>query len=100
MLTLAYIVFLTNFTFGLLVRLRVIESGRMRFVHHGLYALTLASLVAAAVVEGMNAEYGRVWMLAAMGAFLLCMPFFRGWSRGHWVYAVICSVLYSALVFW
>jgi hypothetical protein len=98
-LPIAYSIFLVNFVFGLLVKKRIIDSTRFRFVHHMLYFFVVASLLVAtalAFIEGSE----RRWLQAGMAGLLLCMPFFRGRSRGHWIYATLCCAVYSAIVFW
>lgn len=99
MLIAAYSIFLTNFVFGLLVKSRVIDSRRFRFVHHMLYFLVVASLLASAILAFAEGR-GSAWFLAGMTGLLLLLPRFRGRSRAHWMYATFCSAVYSAIVFW
>lgn len=64
-----------------------------------LYFLVVASLLASAVIAFLDG-LERAWLLAGMTGLLLVMPRFRGRSRWHWMYAMFCSAVYSAIVFW
>ena len=99
MLITAYGIFLTNALFGLLVKLGVIDNGRFRVVHHLLYFLVVVSLMSATLLTFLRGERGG-YAMGAMAGLLLCMPLFRGRSRGHWLFASCCALLYTTLVAW
>jgi hypothetical protein len=95
----AYCIFLTNVLFGLLVKIGVIDNRRLRVVHHLLYFLVVVSLLVATLLAFLHRERSG-YAMAGMTALLLCMPLFRGRSRGRWIFATCCAGLYTALVAW
>lgn len=97
MFSVAYALFLANFTFGILVRTGVVPPVRFRRIHHLLYFAVIISLAAAVVTEVLL--YNR-FAIAPAGVFclLLAMPLFRGHSRAHTLYAVLCFVAYTTVV--
>jgi hypothetical protein len=98
MIATAYGIFLVNFLFGLAVGLGIVDSSRFRFVHHAIYFLVMLSLIVATALSIGRGE-SIAWAFGTMAALLLVMPRFPGRSRGHALYAVVCLVLYSAIVF-
>lgn len=90
---------MTNLVFGILVKMRVIDSSRFKVVHHALYFLVMASIIITAALAFMMGA-SNAWPLAAMAGMLLGMALFKGRSRAHWMYAALCSAVYSALLFW
>lgn|GEM_PF-997163 len=99
MLIAAYSIFLTNLLFGALVKGRIIDSRSFRVVHHLLYLIVVASLLAATLLAFMRGRQ-QAYATGAMAGLLLCMPLFRGRSRGHWIFALVCALLYTLLVIW
>ncbi len=99
MLIAAYSIFLANFLFGALVKSRIIDSRSFRIVHHLLYLLVVVSLLVATLLAFMRGRH-QAWGTGAMAGLLLCMPLFRGRSRGHWIFAILCALLYTLLVIW
>lgn len=97
MLPVAYIFFLVNFTFGVFVKTGVIPPVRFRRFHHVLYFAVMASLAIAIIVDGFLHSYLPV-ALVLVFCLLLAMPLFRGGSRTHIVYAVVCLAVYTAIV--
>ncbi len=97
MLAIAYMFFLANFTFGILVGTRIIPSSRFRQFHHVLYFAVMLSLAGAIIADGFLHSRLPVLSLCVFG-LLLAMPLFRGGSRTHAVYAVMCLALYTAIV--
>lgn len=97
MLLIAYICFLANFTFGVLVRTGVIPRVRFRRFHHLLYFSAMASLAAAIIVDGFLHSYLPVAPLLVF-CLLLVMPLFRGGSHAHIVYAILCLAIYTAII--
>ncbi len=98
MLIVAYVLFISNFLFGLLVRVGMVPAARFRIVHRLLYALVLLSLAAAAAVS-IAAGRGIPWPLVLVGVLLLGMPFFPGRKTAHAIYAVLCLAMYTAVVY-
>lgn len=97
-LTIAYGFFLANYLFGISVATGLVRSKRLRFLHHTLYFLVLLSLGIAlllALLHGTLLGYG----LIVLFLLLLVMPRFKGRSRGHRIYATVCFLLYSLLLF-
>ena len=77
------------------VRSGRIDLGERHWLHHALYATSLAAATAAAVVD---AARGRpTWPIAAstLGVLLL-LPTTRGGSSAHVVVAVAASAVYTA----
>lgn len=97
MLVVAYIFFLVNFTFGVLVKTGVIPPVRFRRFHHVLYFAVMASLAAAIIVDGFLHSYLPVAPLLVF-CLLLVMPLFRGGSHLHIVYAMLCLAVYTAII--
>ncbi len=97
MLALAYMLFISNFLFGLLVRTGAIPDARFRLVHRLLYASVLLSLAAAAAAD-IIAGQGIPWLLLTVECLLLGMPVFAGRTSAHAVYACVCLLMYTAVV--
>jgi hypothetical protein len=97
MLAVAYTFFLANFTFGLLVGARIIPSMRFRRLHHALYFGVMVSLAGTIITEEFLDGHLAV-LPAIVFCLLLAMPLFRGGSRLHAAYAVLCLVIYTAVV--
>ena len=96
-LPIAYLLFVINFLFGVLVAVGIIPRGRWGKVHHFLYLLTMAGIVAAAI-EAV-AQQRSLLMIAAMTLLLLGMSRTRGGGRAHSIYASVCLVVYSVVVY-
>jgi len=99
MLVAAYSIFIMNLAFGVLVRWRVIDSARFRIVHHVLYFIVMASLLAA-VLMAFGEGSALAWPLAGMAALLLGMALLPGRGRAHRAYAIFCCAVYSAILLW
>lgn len=98
MLKAAFLCFILNFAFGLLVRTGIIDSRRFRFVHTALYFCAIASLAITALAYwAFGPGIGAV-ACGAMVLVLLGMSRFAGRSRGHWIYALLCAALYIGLM--
>lgn len=98
MTAIAYGAFLLNLLFGLGVRLNVIPRGGYRRIHHILYFIVMASLAAAILAAILR--HDTIWYrLVPMGIILAVMPRFSGFSRGHWIYALFCLIVYSLVLF-
>jgi len=97
MLKIAYGSFIINFTFGLLVKARIINSRKFHLAHHGIYFVVMATLFAAIAVELLN--QGEIpYLLIGLFGLLFGMTRFSGRSTGHWQYATLCLIIYSAIV--
>lgn len=80
---------------GASVRIGRLDLGRQRWLHHALYATTLASAVGATVVDGIK---GRpTWPIAAgtLGVLAL-LPATKGGSNAHVAVAATASTVYVA----
>lgn len=78
---------------GTSVRTGRLDLGRQRWLHHALYAATLASAVGAAAVDGIK---GRpTWPIAAgtLGVLTL-LPATKGGSNAHVAVAATASTVY------
>jgi hypothetical protein len=93
----AYLLFVVNFLFGVLVATGIVERGRWSRLHHVLYLLTMIGIVAALTDAMLRRQ--PIVHLAAMALLLLGMTRFRGGSRAHSIYATLCLVAYSALLY-
>ena len=98
LLQIAYLLFLLNFLYGVLVALGIIPRGRWGKVHHFLYLLTMAGIVAAGI-ESVVQQSSLLPALAAMTLLLLGMSRFRGGGRAHSIYATLCLVVYSVIMY-
>lgn len=96
-LTIAYLLFVLNFLFGVLVALGIIPRGRWGKVHHFLYLLTIIGIVAA-IIEAVVLKAPLLPAIGVMALLLLAMTRFHGGSRAHSLYATLCLALYSALL--
>jgi hypothetical protein len=79
---------------GLSVRTGRVELGRWRWLHHGLYATSLATAAGASVFDG--ARHRPTWPAAAatLGVLML-MPATRGGSRSHLTVAAAAATVYG-----
>lgn len=77
------------------VRTRRIDLGERRWLHHALYATSLAAAAGATVVD---AARGRpTWIVAASTlGVLVVLPTTRGGSGPHVAVAVVASAVYTA----
>lgn len=80
---------------GTSVRTGRLDLGRQRWLHHALYAATLASAVGATVVDG--AKRRPTWPIAAgtLGVLAL-LPATKGGSNAHVAVAAAASTVYVA----
>ncbi len=97
MLKIAYGSFIINFTFGLLVKARVIDSRKFHLAHHGIYFVVMATLFAAISLDLWN-EREIPYLLIGLFGLLLGLSRFGGRSAGHWQYATLCLIIYSAII--
>jgi hypothetical protein len=96
-LLIAYLLFVVNFLFGVLVATGIVERGRYRKVHHFLYLLTMLG-IGAAVVLAIVRNHSLPPAPMAMALLLLGTSRFHGGTRAHAAYAVLCLVVYSMIV--
>ena len=92
-LQIAWLIFVVNFLYGVLVASGVVERGRWRKIHHFLYLLTILGILAAIAVALLDGRSLPV-PLAVMALLLLGMSRFGGGGRAHAAYATICLVVY------
>jgi hypothetical protein len=80
---------------GLSVRTGRVTLGRWRWLHHGLYATSLAAAAGATVLDGAR---GRPTWPVAAGTFgvLMLLPATSGGSRGHLAVAAAATTVYIA----
>lgn len=91
-ISLAFGCFLTNFLYGILAKLRIVDAARFKVMHHILYFCVMASL---GLAIGMEVWRGAAPVpLAAVFVMLFGMTRFSGKTRQHWQYAVWCLVAY------
>jgi hypothetical protein len=97
LLAVAYTLFLLNFAFGIAVKLKIVDSSRFRYVHHGLFALVIISLLAAILADVVST--GSIpWPLAGLVIMLLLIARFPGSTAPHPLYATICLIVYTLAV--
>lgn len=80
---------------GLSVRTGRVTLGRWRWLHHGLYATSLATAAGATVFDGARGR--STWPVAAatLGVLLL-LPATHGGSRPHVAVAAAAATVYVA----
>lgn len=94
----AFLCFVLNFVFGLLVRTGIIDSRRFRFVHTALYFCAVTSLAIAALAYWTFGPSIGAVACGVMLLLLLVMSRLPGRLRGHWIYAIICAAMYIGLM--
>lgn len=84
--------FLANFLYGILAKLRIVDTTRFKVAHHILYFCVMASL---GLAIGMEVWKGAMPVpLVMLFVMLFGMTRFSGKTRRHWQYAVWCLVAY------
>ncbi|MBC8044231.1 MAG: hypothetical protein IAF08_12405 [Rhizobacter sp.] len=94
----------------MLVKFKIVDNTRFRFLHHAIYFFVMCGVIAATVIaflqpspqrlSGNNLAVNSVaYSLAVLTAMLLLMIRFRGRTAGHWMYALVCLSVYSVIVF-
>ncbi len=92
----AYACFILNFAYGVLAKMKVMDTARFKIAHHVIYFCVVASLIIALVGEYMNGKFPV--LLLVMAVLLLGMTQFSGKTKRHWQYALICLFIYSAVL--
>ncbi len=92
----AYAFFILNFAYGVLAKMKVINTARFKIVHHAIYFCVIVSLILALLMEYMDGKFPV--LLLIMAALLLGMTQFSGKTKRHWQYALICFLIYSAVL--
>lgn len=97
-LPIAWLLFVVNFLFGVLVALGVFPRGRWSRMHHFLYLLTMIGIISA-TIESIVQQPTLLPATGAMAILLLGMSRFHGGSTGHSLYASLCLLVYSAILY-
>lgn len=80
---------------GIAVRSGRVDLGNRRWLHHALYATSLAAATGAAVVDAARGH--PTWPIAASTlGVLVVLPTTRGGSAAHLVVAIAASTVYAA----
>ena len=80
---------------GANVRTGRLDLGRQRWLHHALYATSLATAIGATVIDGSNRR--PTWPVAASTLVVLALlPATKGGSGPHRAVAAAASVVYVA----
>ncbi len=90
---LAVILFLANFTLGLLVQFRIVDTKPFRWLHHALFFAVFAS-AALAVAVGFWREQPYRWVLLPVLALFAVLPRVRAGTLGHAALASGALILY------
>lgn len=91
---LAVVLFLANFTLGVLVQFRIVDTRPFRWLHHALFFTVFAS-AALAVVVGFWAEAPYRWALLPVLALFAVLPRVRAGTVGHAALASGALILYA-----
>lgn len=91
---LAVVLFLANFTLGVLVQFRIVDTKPFRWLHHALFFAVFAS-AALAVVVGFWAEAPYRWALLPVLALFAVLPRVRAGTVGHAALASGALILYA-----
>jgi hypothetical protein len=92
----AYSCFILNFTYGILAKTGIVNAAHFKIIHHAIYFCVMLSLAVAALVEWLDGKF-PVLLLITVG-LLLGMTQFSGKTERHWQYALVCFIVYSAVL--
>jgi hypothetical protein len=92
----AMVLFLANFTLGILVQFRIVNTKPFRWLHHALFFA--ASAVAAGVGFLQGAPYR--WVLLPVLVLFAVLPRVRAGTPGHAALASGALILYATGCVW
>ena len=95
----AMVFFLANFTLGILVQFRVVDSRPFRWLHHALFFVVFASAAVAAGV-GFLQDAPYRWVLLPVLALFAVLPRVRAGTPGHAALASGALILYAVGCVW
>ncbi len=90
----AVILFLLNFTLGLLVQFRIVDTKPFRWLHHALFFAVFVSAAAAALAGFLSVAPYRWALLPALALFVV-LPYVRAGTPGHAALACAALVFYT-----
>jgi hypothetical protein len=91
--------FLANFTLGILVQFRVVDTKPFRWLHHALFFAAFASAAVAAGIGFLLGEPYR-WVLLPVLLLFAVLPRVRAGTPGHAALASGALILYAAGCVW
>jgi hypothetical protein len=91
----AMVLFLANFTLGILVQFRIVHTKPFRWLHHALF---FAAFVSAAVGFLQGAPYR--WVLLPVLVLFAVLPRVRAGTPGHAALASEALILYATGCVW
>jgi hypothetical protein len=95
----AMVFFLANFTLGMLVQFRVVDTKPFRWLHHVLFFVAFASAAVAAGVGFLQGE-PYSWALLPVLVLFAVLPRVRAGTRGHAALASAALILYATGFVW
>jgi hypothetical protein len=95
----AMVFFLANFTLGILVQFRIVDTKPFRWLHHALFFAAFASAALAAGVGFLQGAPYR-WVLLPVLLLFAALPRVRAGTRGHAALASGALILYAVGCVW
>jgi hypothetical protein len=92
----AMVLFLANFTLGILVQFRIVHTKPFRWLHHALFFAAFVSAAAVGFLQG--APYR--WVLLPVLVLFAVLPRVRAGTPGHAVLASGALILYATGCVW
>ena len=90
--------FLLNFTLGLLVQFRVVDTRPFRWLHHALFFVVFGS-AAASTLAGFLQEAPYRWFLLPVLTLFVVLPYVQAGTPGHAALACGALFFYAAGLF-
>lgn len=91
----ATVLFLLNFTLGLLVQFRLIDTKPFRWLHHALFFVVFVSTAMAALASFLSGGPYR-WTLLPVLLLFTVLPYVRAGTPGHAALACATLLFYAA----
>jgi hypothetical protein len=90
--------FLLNFTLGLLVQFRVVDTNPFRWLHHALFFVVFVSATAGTLAGFLSGAPYR-WFLLPVFILFVILPYVRAGTPGHAALACGALFFYAAGLF-
>ncbi len=95
----AMVLFLANFTLGILVQFRIVNTKPFRWLHHALFFAAFVSAALAAGVGFLQGASYRWTLLPVLGLFAV-LPRVRAGTPGHAALAGGALIFYATGFVW
>src|SRR5215204_6428625 len=95
----AMVLFLANFTLGVLVQFGIVDTKPFRWLHHALFFAVFASAAVAAGVGFLQGE-PYSWALLPVLVLFAVLPRVRAGTRGHAALASAALIFYATGFVW